>query len=68
MLKAAWGVVVLALLIGVYYLIPNIYHVLAARPLEPQYRHAWVFFAVGLLVAIALVAARFVRRGATERA
>ena len=53
-----WIAAALAALIGVYYLIPNVYHVLAADPMVPHYKHAIVFFA---LAVVLVVAGRFVR-------
>jgi hypothetical protein len=42
--------------LGVYYLIPNVYHVLADPPYEQHIKHSLVFFALAL---VALIGARF---------
>jgi Ca2+/Na+ antiporter len=43
-------------LLGVYYLIPGIYHVLADPPQEQHIKHSIVFFALAI---VALIGARF---------
>ncbi len=49
---------VVCLLIGAYYLLPGVNHILVSdRPTSPHVKHALVFFA---LAVIALVGARFV--------
>ncbi|HLZ10075.1 MAG TPA: hypothetical protein VKT80_15905 [Chloroflexota bacterium] len=60
-----WIGAVLAALIGVYYLIPNVYHVLASPPMVPHYKHAVAFFA---LAVVLVVAGRFVRNNVATRA
>jgi Ca2+/Na+ antiporter len=47
---------VVCIAIGVYYLIPGIYHVLADPPTEQHVKHSLVFFGLGI---VALVGARF---------
>lgn len=47
---------VVCVALGVYYLIPGIYHVLADPPQEQHVKHAIVFFALGI---VALIGARF---------
>jgi hypothetical protein len=54
----AWMLAVVAALIGVYYLIPNIYHVLSDPPMIAHYKHAIAFFA---LAVVLVVAGRFAR-------
>ena len=54
----AWVLAVVAALIGVYYLIPNVYHVLASDPMASHVKHAIAFF--GLAVVL-VVAGRFAR-------
>ncbi len=54
----AWVLAVVAALIGVYYLIPNVYHVLADPPMIAHYKHAIAFFA---LAVVLVVAGRFAR-------
>ena len=49
-------VFVLCAALGVYYLIPGVYHVLANPPQATHLKHALVFFA---LAAVALIGARF---------
>ncbi len=47
----AWSLGALAVLIGVYYLIPNVYHVFAAPdPMTIHIKHAIAFFAVGVVL------------------
>lgn len=46
----AWIVAVVALLLGVYYLIPNVYHPLAADPMAMHVKHAVAFFAVAVVL------------------
>jgi hypothetical protein len=49
-------VFVVCVALGVYYLIPNIPHVLADPPQAQHIKHALVFFA---LAVVALIGARF---------
>ncbi|HLH72141.1 MAG TPA: hypothetical protein VKX96_02575 [Chloroflexota bacterium] len=52
----------LSLLIGVYYLIPNVYHVLATHDvMQTQIKHALAFFALAIVL---VVGARFARNNA----
>jgi hypothetical protein len=54
----AWILAAIAVLLGIYYLIPNVYHVLADDPMSMHVKHAVAFFAV----AVALfLAGRFAR-------
>jgi hypothetical protein len=53
-----WIGAALAALIGVYYLIPNVYHVLASDPMQPHIKHAIAFFA---LAVVLVVVGRFAR-------
>jgi hypothetical protein len=53
-----WIGAALAALIGVYYLIPNVYHVLASPPMDQHIKHAIAFFA---LAVVLVVVGRFVR-------
>lgn len=48
---------VVCAVLGVYYLIPGVYHVLANPPQATHVKHALVFFA---LAVVALIGARFV--------
>src|SRR5579884_2268020 len=56
--SVAWGLAVIAVLLGVYYLIPNVYHVLADDPMQAHIKHAIAFFAVAVVL---FLAGRFVR-------
>jgi hypothetical protein len=50
----AWGLAALAVLIGVYYLIPNVYHVFAEPdPMTMHTKHAIAFFAVAVVLFLA---------------
>jgi hypothetical protein len=60
----AWVLAVVAALIGIYYLIPGVYHVLASPPEIAHYKHAIAFF--GLAVVL-VVAGRFARNPATVK-
>jgi glucose dehydrogenase len=52
--NVAWGLAGLAVLIGIYYLIPNVYHVFAAPdPMSPHIKHAIAFFAVAVVLFLA---------------
>ena len=44
----AWILAALAALVGVYYLVPGVYHVLADDPMAIHVKHAVAFFAVGV--------------------
>jgi cobalamin biosynthesis protein CobD/CbiB len=46
----AWILAALAVLLGVYYLVPNVYHVLADPPMASHYKHAIAFFAVAVVL------------------
>jgi hypothetical protein len=55
----AWILAVVAALIGVYYLIPNVYHVLAEPdPMDMHIKHAIAFFAVAIVL---FFGGRFIR-------
>lgn len=55
----------LSVLAGVYYLVPNIYHVLTFHDaMEPQIKHALAFFAVAVVLVLG---ARFARNSAESR-
>lgn len=55
----AWILAALSLLLGVYYLIPNVYHVLAfSDPMDRHVKHAIAFFAVAIVL---FLGGRFVR-------
>ena len=55
----------LSVLAGVYYLVPNIYHVLTFHDaMEPQIKHAPAFFAVAVVLVLG---ARFARNSAESR-
>ena len=55
----AWILAAIAALIGVYYLVPNVYHVLAEPdPMQMHVKHAIAFFAVGVVL---LLGGRFLR-------
>lgn len=57
--NAAWILAVVAALIGVYYLIPGVYHVLAAPdPMEMHVKHAIAFFVVAIVL---FLGGRFMR-------
>jgi hypothetical protein len=58
----AWILAVVAALIGVYYLIPNVYHVLADDPMQMHVKHAIAFFAVAVVL---FFAGRFIRNSET---
>jgi hypothetical protein len=60
----AWILAAVCVVIGVYYLIPGIYHVLASPPDIAHYKHAIAFF--GLAVVL-VVAGRFARNPATVK-
>ena len=54
-----WILAAIAVVIGVYYLIPNVYHVLATHDImQPQIKHAIAFF---VLAVVLVVVGRFVR-------
>ena len=55
-----WILAALSVVIGVYYLIPGVYHVLAfsSDPMESHTKHAIAFFA---LAVVLFFAGRFVR-------
>jgi uncharacterized membrane protein HdeD (DUF308 family) len=57
-----WAAIILAVicvLVGVYYLIPGVYHILSFHsPNDPQSKHAILFFA---LAVVLLIASRFTR-------
>jgi cobalamin biosynthesis protein CobD/CbiB len=47
----AWVLAALAVVLGIYYLIPNVYHVFAEPdPMTMHVKHAIVFFVVALLL------------------
>ncbi len=59
--KLAWILAVVCLLLGVYYLIPGIYHPLTfSDAMAMHVKHAILFF--GLAVVL-FVAGRFIRNG-----
>lgn len=52
-------------LAGVYYLIPNVYHVLAFHDvMQPQIKHALAFFVVAVVLVLGT---RFARNSAPTR-
>ena len=55
----------LSVVAGVYYLVPNVYHVLTFHDAtQPQLKHALAFFAVAVVLG---VGARFARNSAPSR-
>ena len=49
----AWILAAIAVLVGVYYLVPNVYHVLAEpNPMDMHVKHAIAFFAVGVVLVL----------------
>jgi hypothetical protein len=49
----AWSLAALAVVIGVYYLIPNVYHVFASPdPMTTHVKHAIAFFAVAVVLFV----------------
>lgn len=57
----AWILAVVAALLGIYYLIPNVYHLFAAPdPMQMHVKHAIAFFAVAVVL---FLAGRFARNG-----
>jgi cobalamin biosynthesis protein CobD/CbiB len=59
----AWILAAVAVLLGVYYLIPNVYHVLAEpNPMDMHVKHAIAFFAVAVVL---LLGGRFLRNSQT---
>jgi len=47
----AWSLSALAVPLGIYYLIPNVYHVFAAPdPMAMHVKHAIAFFAVAVVL------------------
>ncbi len=57
--NVAWFLAVVAVLLGVYYLIPNVYHVLAfTDPTQMHVKHSIALFAVA---AVLFLAGRFIR-------
>ena len=55
----------LSVVAGVYYLVPNVYHVLTFHDaMQPQLKHALAFFAVAVVL---IVGARFARNSAPSR-
>jgi uncharacterized membrane protein required for colicin V production len=59
----AWILAVVAALIGVYYLIPNVYHVLAEPdPMDMHIKHAIAFFVVAIVL---FFGGRFIRSSQT---
>ena len=54
-----------SVLAGVYYLVPNVYHVLTFHDaMQPQVKHALAFFAVAVVLVLG---ARFARNSAESR-
>lgn len=49
-------VFVVCVALGIYYLIPGVYHVLADPPMAAHVKHSIVFF---VLAVVALIGARF---------
>ncbi len=45
----AIAVAVIGILLGVYYLIPGVYHPLANPPAVAHYKHAALFFVLGVI-------------------
>ena len=65
MVTVAWILAAIALVIGVYYLIPNVYHVLTLAgedPMASHYKHAIAFFAVAIVL---FLGGRFMRNSQT---
>jgi cobalamin biosynthesis protein CobD/CbiB len=63
LVTVAWILAALAALIGVYYLIPNVYHVLAEPdPMQMHIKHAIAFFVVAVVL---FLGGRFVRNSQT---
>ncbi len=61
----ALALAALSVLAGVYYLIPNTYHILTFHDaMQPQLKHALAFFAVAVVL---VVGARFARNSAPSR-
>ncbi|MBV9174254.1 MAG: hypothetical protein JOZ81_29675 [Chloroflexi bacterium] len=59
----AWILAAIAALLGIYYLIPNVYHVLAEPdPMAMHIKHAIAFFAIGVVL---LLGGRFLRNNQT---
>ena len=54
----AIAVAVIGILLGVYYLIPGVYHPLASPPTVAHYKHAALFFVLGVIGIIAAFATR----------
>lgn len=56
----AIAVAVIGVLLGVYYIIPGVYHVLtlSGLPTSPHYKHAVLFFAIAVISVIAALATR----------
>jgi hypothetical protein len=50
-------------LIGIYYLIPGIYHVFASPPNDVHVKHALLFFGLAVL---GVIASRFVARSSVS--
>ena len=54
----AIAVAVIGILLGVYYLIPGVYHPLANPPTVAHYKHAALFFVLGVIGIIAAFVTR----------
>lgn len=56
----AIAIAVLGVLLGVYYLIPGIYHplTLSGSPISAHYKHAAAFFGIAVICVIAALATR----------
>ncbi len=59
----AWILSAVAVLLGIYYLLPNVYHVLAfSDPMQMHVKHAVAFFAVAIVL---FLGGRFARNSQT---
>ncbi len=54
----AIAVAIIGILLGVYYLIPGIYHPLAYPPTIAHYKHAALFFVLGVIGIITALVTR----------
>jgi hypothetical protein len=54
----AIAVAIIGILLGVYYLIPGVYHPLASPPTVAHYKHAALFFVLGVIGIIGAFATR----------
>lgn len=54
----AWILAAISVVIGVYYLVPGVYHVLADDPMAMHVKHSIAFFAAAVVL---FLGGRFVR-------